>query len=112
MCGYTPDPESPVCPAEDQRRLLEHFLDRADNGSAWAANMLRMTPCDLWWAPQCTVWLKSTIRLSQKHMLGRHVCIITSLATRDLQSQGQWDKYLHRYSSREGSILGRLTNVL
>ena len=51
MCSYWPHPDSPVCPAEDQRRLLEHFLGRADNGSTWAANMLRMTPCDLWWAP-------------------------------------------------------------
>ena len=50
-CTYTPNPDGPICPAEDQRRLLEHFLDRADTGSAWAANMLRMTPCDLWWAP-------------------------------------------------------------
>jgi hypothetical protein len=53
MCSYTPDPDGPVCPAEDQWRLLQHFLDRADNGSAWAANMLRMTPCDLWWALSC-----------------------------------------------------------
>ena len=47
-CAYAPHADRRVCPHEDQERLLQHFLDRADNGSAWAANMLRMTPCDLW----------------------------------------------------------------
>jgi hypothetical protein len=38
--------------------LLQHFLDRAANGSALATNLLQLTPCDLWpFIRGRTLWL-------------------------------------------------------
>lgn len=57
-CHYIFHHGARVCPHEDQDRLLQHFLDRAANGSHWAANMLQMTPCDVWpFIRGRTVWL-------------------------------------------------------
>ncbi len=49
---------APICPAAEQATLLAHFAGRAGAGDAWAANMLRMTPCDLWpFLRGRTLWL-------------------------------------------------------
>lgn len=58
FCHYTFHHGRRVCPHDDQDRLMQHFLDRAHSGSAWAANMLQLTPCDLWpFIQGRTVWL-------------------------------------------------------
>jgi hypothetical protein len=57
-CAYIAWPGRRVCPYEDQERLLQHFLDAAGSGSAWAEHMLRLTPCDLWpFLRGRTLWL-------------------------------------------------------
>lgn len=57
-CAYIAWPGRRVCNYDDQERLLQHFLDAAANGSRWAENMLRMTPCDLWpFLRGRTLWL-------------------------------------------------------
>ncbi|KAK9825884.1 hypothetical protein WJX81_000941 [Elliptochloris bilobata] len=49
---------APICPAAEQATLMAHFNGRAAAGDAWAANMLRMTPCDLWpFLRGRTLWL-------------------------------------------------------
>ena len=58
FCHYTFHHGRRVCPHDDQDRLLQHYLDRAHGGSKWAANMLQLTPCDLWpFIQGRTVWL-------------------------------------------------------
>ena len=58
FCHYRFSPGSHLCPHEDQDRLLQHFLDRAANGSRWASNMLQLTPCDVWpFIRGRTIWL-------------------------------------------------------
>lgn len=49
---------APICPAAEQATLMAHFNGRAAAGDAWAGNMLRMTPCDLWpFLKGRTLWL-------------------------------------------------------
>ncbi|EIE20684.1 hypothetical protein COCSUDRAFT_57252 [Coccomyxa subellipsoidea C-169] len=48
FCAYIPHSYSPICPHKDQEALLQYFLERAGNGSAWAEGLLQLTPCDLW----------------------------------------------------------------
>lgn len=49
---------APICPAKEQATLMAHYSARAAAGDAWAGNMLRVTPCDLWpFLRGRTLWL-------------------------------------------------------
>ncbi len=74
FCHYRFRPGSHLCPHEDQDRLLQHFLDRVANGSRWAANMLQLTPCDLWpFIRGRTIWLMGDSIMQVRAL--PHVCV-------------------------------------
>ncbi len=81
-----------MCPHDDQDRLLQHFLDRAQSGSQWAANMLQLTPCDLWpFIQGRTIWLMGdSIMQVGGHCLahgGQHKAGVRGLSAHETQHE-------------------------